>query len=94
MPKAPKITLSTSSKKVTVTIGRVEGADGYRLYSATSKKGKYTLIKEFSSEDELLEYTQKTTRGKTYYYKVRSYTRTEGGKVYSPYSSVKKIKSK
>ena len=61
---------------------------------ATSKSGKYTTIKEFTSEDELLEYTTKTKKGTTYYFKVRSYKVVDSKKVYSPYSSIKSITSK
>ena len=92
--KTPKLTLSTTSKKVKSVLTKVEGADGYKLYMATSKSGKYTTIKEFTSEDELLEYTTKTKKGTTYYFKVRSYKVVDSKKVYSPYSSIKSITSK
>ena len=76
-------------------MSKVNEADGYQIYRATKKNGQYTKIKEFSSEVELLEYVNKTTKGKTYYYKVRSFKLNESGKrVYSPYSKIKSIKSK
>ena len=46
-PKTPKLTLSTTSKKVISTINTVNGAYNYQLYMSTSKKGKYSLLKEF-----------------------------------------------
>ena len=93
--KTPGFSIKTSSKKVTITMSKVNGADGYQIYSSTKKKGKYSKIKEFSSEVELLEYVNKTTKGKTYYYKVRSFKLNESEKrVYSPYSKIKSIKSK
>ena len=70
-----------------------EGADGYEIHRATKKKGKYTKVKELTSESELV-YNNKTKKGTTYYYKVRSYKMVDGEKVYSPYSSIKSIKSK
>ena len=91
---APKLKLTTSSKKVTVSVGKVNGADGYEIYRATSKKGKYTLIKTLLTEDEIYSFINKTKKGKTYYYKVRSYKIVNDKKIYSPYSSVKSIKSK
>ena len=72
----------------------VNGASGYQIYRATSKKGKYKLIKEFTTEDELLEYVNSTKKGTTYYYKVRSYRVVDENKVYSSYSSIKSIRSK
>ena len=93
--KTPGFSIKTSSKKVTITMSKVNGADGYQIYSSTKKKGKYSKIKEFSSEVELLEYVNKTTKGKTYYYKVRTFKlNTEGKRIYSPYSKIKSIKSK
>ena len=94
-PKTPKVTLVTTSKKVTITLGKVNGVQGYQIYSATKKNGTYKLLKEFSNEEELLEYVHKTTKGKTYYYKVRSFAiNTNDSRVYSSYSSIKSIKSK
>ena len=93
--KTPGFSLKTSSKKVTISINKVNGATGYQIYSATKKNGKYSKIKEFSSEVELLEYVNKTKKGKTYYYKVRSFALdAKGNRIYSPYSKVKSIKSK
>ena len=93
--KTPGFSIKTSSKKVTITMSKVNEADGYQIYRATRKNGQYTKIKEFSSEVELLEYVNKTTKGKTYYYKVRTFKlNTEGKRIYSPYSKIKSIKSK
>lgn len=91
--KAPSYTLKTSSKKVAVTLNAVEGADGYQVYRATSKKGKYTIVKDITSLDSLT-ITDKTTKGRTYYYKVRSYKIVDEKPVYSPYSGIKNIRSK
>ena len=94
-PKTPGFTLKTTSKKVIVTLSKVNAADGYEIFRATSKKGKYTLVKSFTSEDELLQYVNNTTKGKTYYYKVRSYKLDDSDKkVYSPLSGIKSIRSK
>ena len=91
--KTPSISLKTSSKKVTVTLGSVDGADGYEVYRSNYKNKKFSLVKSLTSSDELT-FDNGTKKGKTYYYKVRSYKIVDGKKVYSPYSSVMKIKSK
>ncbi len=92
--KVPSFTLKTTSKKVTITLTSVNGADGYQIYRSTSRRGKYSLIKEFTTEDELLQYINNTTKGRTYYYKVRSYKIVNESRVYSAYSSIKNIRSK
>ena len=91
--KVPGLTLETSSKKVTVSVTAVNEAEGYEVYRATSKKGKYTKVKTLLSTDELT-FDNKTKKGVTYYYKVRSYKTVVGKKVNSDYTKVKSIKSK
>ncbi len=92
--KVPTFTLSTASKKVTVTLTNVNEADGYEIYRSIYSNKKFSLVKSFTKEDELLEFVNSTTKGKKYYYKVRSYKVVDDTKVYSNYSSVKNIKSK
>lgn len=94
VPKTPSLTLKTSSKKVTINVNSVNGVDGYEIYRSNYSNKKFTLIKEFTNEDEILEYINSTTKGKTYYYKVRAYKIVNDTKVYSSYSGAKKIKSK
>ena len=91
---APSFTLKTISKKVTIALTSVNMADGYEIYRSNYSNKKFSLVKTFTNEDELLEYVNSTAKGKTYYYKVRSYRVVGDTKVYSPYSGVKKIKSK
>lgn len=90
VPSTPSVTLKTTSKKVNITFKKVQKATRYEIYRATSKKGKYTKI----ATTKKLKYTDKTKKGKTYYYKVRVYTLVGKTKVYSNYSTIKKIKSK
>ena len=61
---------SVSYKEIQISWNRVPGATGYRIYCATSKNGKYTLVTSVSS----LSFTNsELTLGKTYYYKVVAY---------------------
>ena len=93
--KTPGFTLKTSSKKVTVNVNKVNGADGYEIYRSTKKNGKYTLVKTITSEEEVLQYVDKTKKGNYYYYKVRSYRlNDESKKVFSKISGIKSIRSK
>lgn len=88
----PTITkLTPGSKKITVRWNKISGATGYKLYRATSKTGKYKLVKTTKST----YYTNKSLKkGQRYYYKVRAY-RTVSGKIkYSSYSTVKYTRAK
>ena len=76
---------SASYNKVKVTWKKVSGATGYKVYRATSKTGKYKLVKSVKTNT----YTDsKLTTGKTYYYKVKATNKTAS----SAYSKVVKAK--
>ena len=61
---------------------------------ATSKKGKYSKVKDVKS-GKTVKYTKSSLKKKkTYYFKVRTYRKVSGKKVYSSYSSVKSVKVK
>lgn len=65
-PKNIKATISGTSN-VKLTWSKVKNSSKYTIYRATSKSGKYTKVGTTKSTS----YTdKKTSRGKTYYYKV------------------------
>lgn len=77
--------------KATIKWGKSLGASGYDVFMATSASGKYTLAG--SAGASALQYTKTgLTTGKTYYFKVCSYTTAYGKKVYSPYSTYRAVK--
>ena len=72
------------AKTALITFEGVFGADGYEIYRATSKTGKYTKVATIEST----EYENTKLSNKTYYYKVRAYRLVGKTKVYSSYTSV------
>ncbi len=93
-PATTSITsLTAGTKSATVKWKNVSGESGYQVYYATSKDGTYKLGANLSAND--IDTTVKSlTKGKTYYFKVRSYIKTDSGTVYSAFSSVKSVKVK
>ena len=81
------------TKKAKVTWKKASNASGYKVYRATSSKGKYKCVKTTGSGSRSWT-NSKLKKGKTYYYKVRAYRKASGKTVYGSYSSVKKIKIK
>ena len=79
---------SNSYNSIKITWNKAAGADGYKIYRATSKSGKYSAIKTVTSASTLSYTNTGLTTGKTYYYKVRAYRTVNGSKVYGSYSSV------
>ena len=88
--KAPVIKVRAGVKSAKITYQKVYGASGYEIYMK-APNGKFKLIKATSSSS----YTyKKLTSKKTYQFKVRAYKKVGDKKVYSSYSSTKKVKSK
>ena len=90
----PTISLATTAKgRATVAWTNVAGETGYQVYYATSKTGTYKKIANYKANTTKI-YKTGLSSGKTYYFKVRAYTNTDSGYVYSAYSPVKSIKVK
>lgn len=76
--------VKVASGKLKVSWSKMSGATGYQIYRATSKSGKYTKIlttKKTTCTDT------KRVKGKTYYYKIRSYNVSNGKTAYSSFST-------
>ncbi len=93
-PSASKITKLKAGRKsgkyryVNVKYKGVKDASGYKIYYATSSKGKYKLL--YTTSSTSVDFYLK--RKKTYYFKIRAYKYTWDKDVYSNYSGVKSIK--
>lgn len=75
---------------VKLTWEAVKQCDGYELAYSRKKSGNYTRIKNVAGSK--VSYTFKSKKlkaGKTYYFRIRSYSGTGGSKVYSSRSVVK-----
>lgn len=89
----PEVKVTTGESKVILTWSQIPGATGCEIYMASSKNGKYTLIKRLDSGNGT--YVRKNMKvGKTYYFKVRAVINEGGTKVVSGYSKVKAVKVK
>lgn len=88
----PKITYYKNSSKKAAKLkwGKVSGASGYQVYMKVSG-GSY---KKVYSGKKLTYTAKKLKKGKTYYFKVRTYKTSDKIKAYSSYSSTKKVKIK
>ncbi len=67
--------------------------DGYIIYRATSKNGKYKKVKTITSSKTYTYTNKNLSKGKTYYYKVRGYKKINGKTYYTKYSNIKSIKT-
>ena len=79
---------SASYDKLRLSWEPLSGVDGYQIYRATSKSGKYAKIATVKGAS-IATYTDTgRTCGTRYYYKLRAYKKIGGKTVYSKYSAI------
>lgn len=83
-------TSSVGSSSVKLTWSKVSGAEGYVAYYSTDNK---TWKKIGSTAKNTISLSGLKSK-KTYYFKVRAYSRTNGKAIYGSYSSLLKAKTK
>lgn len=85
---------STSKKKIKASWSKVGGASGYQVMWSTYKN----FSKNYKTKSVTSKYLSKTVTAaqskKIYYVRVRAYKTVNGKKVYSQWSSTKKVKTK
>lgn len=90
--KAAKVDLtkvaSASYDKLRLSWEPLSGVDGYQIYRATSKSGKYAKIATVKGASSATYTDTGRTCGTRYYYKLRAYKKIGGKTVYSKYSTI------
>ncbi len=77
---------SKSSDKNSLSWNKINGASGYEVYYSRTKDGKFKKLKTLSSVSFV-----HSGIAKTCYYKVRAYKTVDGKKLYSSFSTAKKV---
>lgn len=77
-------------KKAKITWKKVSGADGYYVYRAENKNGKYKKIKTLKRNQT--SFTDKRLKKKHYYYKVKAYDKVGKKRYASSYSNIGHVK--
>ncbi len=92
--KTPTIKVSSTKKGIAnLSWTNVSGESGYQLYMSTNKDSGFKKLVNYKA-NATKDTKSKLTSGKTYYFKVRAYKKTDSGTVYSSYSPVKGVKVK
>ncbi|WP_425757274.1 hypothetical protein ACPW7J_06460 [Ihubacter sp. rT4E-8] len=88
--KPPDIrVVSMSLSKIKVTWKSIADVDGYEVYRATKKMGRYILVKKIHNPERNSYINTDRIPGKRYYYKVRGYKKFGEKIYYTPYSVMK-----
>ncbi len=92
--KTPTLSKVTTTKgKAVLTHTNVSGETGYTVYYSTKKDSGFKKYANFKADTTTCNITGLTS-GKTYYFKVRTYIKTNSGYVYSDWSNIKSVKVK
>lgn len=88
--KAPQFSSASVSgvNKAKLTWKRDSKATGYYIYRSTTEKGGYKKVKTINSNKTLNWTDSSISPGTSYYYKIRSYVKSENGKGNSGYSKI------
>ncbi|MBE5926960.1 MAG: hypothetical protein E7270_08380 [Lachnospiraceae bacterium] len=89
-PQTPIIELRSGNSKAKIIWKKISGISGYEVYMSASSSGTYSKIKTSGSNNTAYLKTG-LTRGKKYYFKVRSYRTVSGKKIYSGWSSIESV---
>lgn len=79
---------SASYDKLRLSWEPLSGVDGYQIYRATSKSGKYAKIATVKGASSATYTDTGRTCGTRYYYKLRAYKKIGEKTVYSKYSAI------
>jgi hypothetical protein len=79
---------AVSYTTVRISWEKVDGAAGYDVYRATTLKGSYRRIARITGTSYA---NKKLSSNKTYYYKIRAYTKSHNKKIYGKYSGKVKV---
>ena len=85
---------SASYDKLRLSWEPLSGVDGYQIYRATSKSGKYAKIATVKGAASASYTDTGRTCGTRYYYKLRAYKKIGGKTVYSKYSTILSVYAK
>ncbi|MCD8511681.1 MAG: fibronectin type III domain-containing protein [Bacillus sp. (in: Bacteria)] len=77
-----------SASSMELSWSRVNGANGYEIFRATSSTGSYSRVGRVTNGSTVKYVDKGLMKGRTFYYKVRAYRDVNGKRVFSTYSSV------
>ena len=86
--------VKAGKKQAVLSWKKLSGANGYEIVRSTKKSKGYKKVKTITSAATVKYTDKKLKSNQIYYYKVRGYRKVNGKKVYSPYSTPKKVKVK
>lgn len=85
---------TVTKSSTTLQWDKSDDAAGYEIYRATSKNGKYKLVKTIKNRNTTKYKDKSLKKNKSYYYKICAYKTVNKIKYKSDFSSVKVVKTR
>lgn len=85
---------NSAKKAAKISFKKINGANGYVIYRATKKNGKYKAVSKLKKGTAVTYTNKKLKKKKTYYYKVRAYKTIGKKTIYGAYSKTVSVKIK
>lgn len=79
-----------TGNKIKLSWKKLTGAKGYEIYAASSGKGKYKKVKAITLGKKK-NITYKAKKSRTYFFKIRGYSKIDGKKVHGKFSKTLKV---
>lgn len=92
LPSKVKVTSASAGKKTVTLKWKKVKASGYEIQCCTSKKFKKSVTKVTVKKSKKKATVKKLKAGRTYYVRIRAYSKVNGKKYYGAWSKVKKVK--
>lgn len=94
LAKVTNVKIKKAKKaRIKISWKNIKGETGYQIARSKYKKKNFKVIKTIKS-NKAKSVTIKAKKNRKFYYKVRAYQVTDGGKVYGPWSKVRTYKLK
>lgn len=83
---------TSKAKNIRITWKAQNNVNGYMIYRANTKNGKYTLIKKLTKKTRTAFIDKTTKKKKKYFYKICAYKNNNGVAVCGAYSDILRVK--
>ncbi len=90
--KAPSLRVKIKKKKAVLSWKKISGAKGYQIWYSKNKKFKKAKKINIKKKSKTKKVIKGLKKGKTYYFRIRAYKKSNGKKVYGSFSKAKKKK--
>jgi fibronectin type 3 domain-containing protein len=93
LPLAPRFANARTGKSGQAVLSwkKVNAIDGYAIYQSTKKSTKFKIAAIITAKQQSFT-VKKLMKGKRYFFKIKSFKKVNGKKIFSPYTRTRQLK--